>query len=123
MRKTPGSRVIDERLLCAKTWAGIMGSQSVQRPTELAAFDLWQFGYINLRAYFGNLIIPRYAAKKQLTMHTDELECPQRVHHDAVGFVCVDCGERKPASCYHRDSKMRTGYKSICKSCRRENAL
>jgi hypothetical protein len=102
----------------AQYWIDTVGNHSLYRPTEKAALDLWRFGYINLRAYFGKLVIPNWAERTRLTIHEEDLKA-EHPARGSFGQMCNDCGRRRPLTSHywHRDKRQRNGYKTICKIC------
>ena len=107
-------------LSLAKEWAAIFGNQVVSRPTERAAFALWEHGWINLPAYFGDTYAIPYWARKRVILDVVWLDQKQRTHQGAIGRVCIDCGERKPVTDFYRDVKSKAGRHHKCKACSRD---
>ena len=85
--------------------------------TERYACFLWRNGWIPGNAYTQDKywIMPKYKRLEKLDKSWVEDE-PHK-HNDAMGFICVECEQRKPASDFRLDDRRKTGRSPYCSKC------
>lgn len=95
-------------------------SVGVRRDTERAAAFLWGNGYMPGNIFVQDRLWLMPKQKRFIKVDWNWVGAEQPIHHKAHGRVCIECRTQKPltADFWHRDSKGKDGYKTICKSCR-----